>query len=47
MVVPLMPLAEDKAIILGLGRNKGDTIRFAEENGQIIAWYSGYKLIRQ
>lgn len=38
----LRPVADDQAIIMGLGRNTGDTVRFERIAGQEIMFYSGY-----
>ncbi len=41
---PLKPIDDEKAIIYGLGRNLGETIRVIEKNGEEIILFSGYEL---
>jgi len=40
--VPLRAISDDQAILLGLGRTRGDTVRFEEHDGQALLRYSGY-----
>ena len=40
--VPLQPVSDDEAVILGLGRGRGETVRFFEEDGVLKLRYSGY-----
>jgi len=42
--IPLKPIDDEKAIIYGLGRNLGETIRVIEKNGEEIILFSGYEL---
>ena len=39
---PLQPISDDEAIILGLGRTRGETIRAYQQDGQEFVHYSGY-----
>jgi D-alanyl-D-alanine carboxypeptidase len=39
---PIGPLADDAAVILGLGRNHGETISVVEVDGEEQLFYSGY-----
>ncbi|NOY73856.1 MAG: beta-lactamase family protein [Gammaproteobacteria bacterium] len=40
----LLPVSENKAVIHGLGRNKGDTVHFFERDGESQVSYSGFLL---
>ncbi len=42
----LVPVNDNEAVIHGLGRGKGDTVRFFERNGESQASYSGFLLRR-
>ncbi|MGD2118911.1 MAG: serine hydrolase domain-containing protein [Chromatiales bacterium] len=43
MQIPLRPISDDQAIILGLGRTRGETLWVSRENnGQEIVHYSGF-----
>ncbi len=44
--VILLPMSENEAVIHGLGRSKGDTVRFFERDGESLASYSGFLLRR-
>jgi CubicO group peptidase (beta-lactamase class C family) len=39
---PIGPLSDDEAVILGLGRNHGETISVVEVDGEEQLFYSGY-----
>jgi CubicO group peptidase (beta-lactamase class C family) len=39
---PIGPLSDDEAVILGLGRNQGETISVVEVDGEEQIFYSGY-----
>jgi CubicO group peptidase (beta-lactamase class C family) len=41
--VALRPVENNQAVIMGLGRNTGDTVRFENVAGQKIMFYSGYR----
>jgi hypothetical protein len=40
--VPLQPVSDTEAIILGLGRTRGETVRAVTVNGEERLRYSGY-----
>jgi hypothetical protein len=40
--VPIRPISDTEAIILGLGRTRGETLRAYEEDGEERVRYSGY-----
>ncbi len=40
--MPVQPLDEDTGVILGLGRNRGDALRFVEQGGGSLLRWSGY-----
>ena len=42
----LWPVSDNEAITHGLGRNKGETVRLFEQDGNVMAAYSGF-LLRQ
>jgi CubicO group peptidase (beta-lactamase class C family) len=42
--VALLPVSENEAVIHGLGRSKGDTVRFIERDGETLMSYSGFLL---
>lgn len=42
MTLALKPVSESEALIYGLGRGKGETIRLANEGGEELFRYSGY-----
>lgn len=44
MSLALAPISETEAVICGLGRGKGETIRVITKNGQELLAYSGYLL---
>ncbi|MCL4861401.1 MAG: beta-lactamase family protein [Caldilineaceae bacterium] len=43
---PIGPLSDDEAVILGLGRNHGETISVVEVDGEEQLFYSGYLMKR-
>lgn len=47
ITVPLSPINDSEAVILGLGRHMGETIRAASFDGKEGLLYSGYKLIKK
>lgn len=40
--IPIRPVADDQGIVLGLGRTRGDTVRFIQREGKPMLRYSGY-----
>jgi hypothetical protein len=44
--IPLKALNETEAVVYGLGRGKGDTLRVIEKNGEELLSYSGFLLRR-
>lgn len=40
--VPLRPISDTEAVILGLGRTRGETLRAVEQGGREVLRYSGY-----
>ncbi|MDH3274710.1 MAG: beta-lactamase family protein [Gammaproteobacteria bacterium] len=42
----LWPVSDNEAITHGLGRSKGETVRFFEQDGKVMAAYSGFLLRR-
>jgi CubicO group peptidase (beta-lactamase class C family) len=40
--VPLRAISDHQAILLGLGRTRGDTVRFEQRDGRLLLRYSGY-----
>lgn len=42
----LSQVSDSEAVIYGLGRGKGETVRFAEQDGELFLNYSGYLLRR-
>lgn len=43
MILPLRWLNDSEAIVYGLGRNQGDTVR-VDPNANSVLWYSGFRL---
>ncbi|MBN2135666.1 MAG: beta-lactamase family protein [Acidobacteria bacterium] len=44
-ILPLRTISANEAVVIGLGRNMGDTIRFSDNPGERIR-YSGYEFYR-
>lgn len=44
--VVLQPITDSEAVIHGLGRGKGDTVRFVDRDGERLLSYSGFLLNR-
>ncbi len=44
--VILQPVTDSEAVTHGLGRGRGETVKFAENDGEILASYSGFLLRR-
>ena len=42
----LWPVSDNEAITHGLGRSKGETVRFIERDGEVLVAYSGFLLRR-
>lgn len=40
--VPIMPISDNEAVVLGLGRGMNETIYIANEGGREILYFSGY-----
>lgn len=40
--LPLKPISDSEALIYGLGRGKGETIRLVKDGGNELVWYYGY-----
>ncbi|MCU0935626.1 MAG: hypothetical protein MUF66_06030, partial [Gammaproteobacteria bacterium] len=40
--LPLRPLSDDEAVIAGLGRNRGETVRMEERDGERLLRFSGF-----
>ncbi|MBF0291075.1 MAG: hypothetical protein HQK86_02865 [Nitrospinae bacterium] len=45
--VPIRPVSDTEALIYGLGRGRGETVRIIERNGDDIAIVSGYEYKRK
>ena len=43
----LVSYNDNVAFPLGIGRHRGSTLQFEQENGNEILWFSGYKLKRK
>ena len=44
---PAILIKDDNvAFPLGIGRHRGSTLQFEQENGNEILWFSGYRLMR-
>lgn len=44
--VVLQPVTDADAVVHGLGRNKGDTVQFREQAGELLMSYTGFVLRR-
>jgi CubicO group peptidase (beta-lactamase class C family) len=44
LAFPIMPISDQEAIVLGLGRGTQETIRIVKQNGKELVAYSGYLL---
>lgn len=42
--VPILPVSDSEAIVMGLGRGKGETIRVVDVDGEPLVAYAGYLL---
>lgn len=42
MRLPLRPITDDEAVIAGLGRTRGETVRMEERDGETLLRFSGY-----
>jgi hypothetical protein len=40
--LPLRPLSDDEAVIAGLGRTRGETVRMEERDGERLLRFSGF-----
>jgi CubicO group peptidase (beta-lactamase class C family) len=47
IMLPLEPFTDDECVIMGLGRNMGQTIKFSRVNGITVLTYSGLVLKKQ
>lgn len=43
--LPIMPISDDEAIIMGLGRGLGETVRIVHKDGKEILRFSGYDAV--
>ena len=41
--LPIRPISDNEAVVMGLGRGMGETVRIDRESGQEVLHYSGYK----
>ncbi|MDH5634142.1 MAG: beta-lactamase family protein [Gammaproteobacteria bacterium] len=41
-MVPIMPISDDEAVVMGLGRNMNETIRIVRQGKREVMHYSGY-----